>query len=219
VYAGVDPLTGKRNYLTEVIPLGPAATREAEKAARAEAKRALTRLLNQIDERRNPRTRATVNQLLDRYLELLDVEDTTRRTYEWLINKHVRPVIGPLMVARVDAELLDALYAQLRTCREHCNGRRLVDHRTPRDHECDQRCGPHQCKPLAASSIRQVHWILAGALKRALRWRWIAHDPISQSRPPAPPRPDRARLRPRRQRGYWSKLLPTRPGPPLSGSR
>src|SRR5947199_10054878 len=35
--------------LTEVVPLGPAPTREAEKAARAEAKEALTRLLNQID--------------------------------------------------------------------------------------------------------------------------------------------------------------------------
>ena len=34
-----------------------------------------SRLLNQIDERRNPRTRATVNQLLDRYLQVLDVYD------------------------------------------------------------------------------------------------------------------------------------------------
>jgi integrase len=94
VYAGVDPLTGKRNYLTEVIPLGPAATREAEKAARAEAKRALTRLLNQIDERRNPRTRATVNQLLDRYLELLDVEDTTRRVDQQARPSSDRPAHG-----------------------------------------------------------------------------------------------------------------------------
>ena len=53
-----------------------------------------TRLLNQVDERRNPRTRATINQLLDRYLELLDVEDTTRSTYEALIDKHIRPMIG-----------------------------------------------------------------------------------------------------------------------------
>ncbi|SDP67115.1 hypothetical protein SAMN04487905_1071, partial [Actinopolyspora xinjiangensis] len=31
--------------------------------------RVRTRLLNQVDERRNPRTNATVEQLLDRYLE------------------------------------------------------------------------------------------------------------------------------------------------------
>ena len=78
-----------------------------------------TRLLNQVDERRNPRTRATINQLLDRYLELLDVEDTTRSTYVALIDKHIRPVIGSVMVARLDAELLDSFYARLRTCRAH----------------------------------------------------------------------------------------------------
>lgn len=78
VYAGVDPLSGKRHYLTEVIPLEADASRESAKWARDQAKKALTRLLNQVDERRNPRTRAAVDQLLDRYLELLDVEPTKR---------------------------------------------------------------------------------------------------------------------------------------------
>ncbi len=190
LYAGVDPLTGKRHYLTEVVPLDPAASREAVKAARDQAKKALTRLANQVDERRNPRTRATVDQLLDRYLELLDVEPTTHRTYRFLIDKHIRPVLGSLMVARLDGEVIDSFYARLRTCREHCGGRRYIDHRTARPHDCDQRCGPHECKPLAAASIRHVHWILSGALKRAVRWRWIAHNPISEAQPPAPPRPD-----------------------------
>ncbi|PZS27691.1 MAG: site-specific integrase [Pseudonocardiales bacterium] len=190
VYAGVDPLTGKRHYLTEVIPLDPGASREGVKAARDEAKKALTRLVNQIDERRNPRTRATVDQLLDRYLELLDVEPTTLRTYRFLMDKHIRPVIGPLMVARLDGEVIDSLYARLRACRDHCDGRRYTDHRTVRPHECDHRCGPHLCRPLTPSSVRQVHWILSGALKRAVRWRWIGYNPISEAQPPSPTRPD-----------------------------
>ena len=74
VYAGTDPITGKRLDLTETIPPGPTAKREAQKA--------LTRLLGQIDERRNPRTRATVGQLMDRYFEVLDVGETTLSTYE-----------------------------------------------------------------------------------------------------------------------------------------
>lgn len=190
VYAGVDPLTGRRHYLTEVVPLDAGASREAAKAARDTAKKTMTRLVNQVDERRNPRTRATVDQLLDRYLELLDVQPTTLTTYRWLIDKHIRPVIGSLMVARLDGEVIDSFYAQLRTCRDHCRGRRRLDHRTPGPHVCDQRCGPHRCKPLAPSSIRQVHWILSGALKRAVRWRWIVSNPISEARPPSPPRPD-----------------------------
>src|SRR4051794_26673927 len=72
VYAGSDPLTGKRHDLTEVVPAGPRAAAEAEKVR--------TRLLNQVDERRNPRTKATLNQLLDRYLEVVELEPTTRRS-------------------------------------------------------------------------------------------------------------------------------------------
>ena len=34
VYAGTDPLTGKRHYLREVIPAGPKAAAEAEKVMR-----------------------------------------------------------------------------------------------------------------------------------------------------------------------------------------
>src|SRR5918995_7030256 len=73
VYAGSDPVTGKRHDLTELVPAGPKAAAEAEKVR--------TRLLSQVDERRNPRTKATVNQLLDRYVQVLDVEEATRATY------------------------------------------------------------------------------------------------------------------------------------------
>jgi integrase len=37
-----------------------------------------TRLLHEVDEQGNPKTHATVDQLLDCYLETLDVEPTTR---------------------------------------------------------------------------------------------------------------------------------------------
>jgi hypothetical protein len=120
--AGIDPLTKRRHDLVEVIPDGPSAARDAEKAR--------TRLLSQVDERRNPRTKATVNQLLDRWLDVLDVESSTRIGYVGKIEKHIRPLLGKMQVARVDAELLETLYARLRKCREHCDGRRYVQHRT-----------------------------------------------------------------------------------------
>src|SRR3954447_239839 len=77
VYAGDDPVSGKRDYLDELVPTGPRAAAEAEKVR--------TRLLHEVDERRNPKTRAAVNQLLDRHLEMLDVEPTTRTRYEGII--------------------------------------------------------------------------------------------------------------------------------------
>jgi hypothetical protein len=44
-------------------------------------------------------------------------------------------------------------------------------------------------EPLGASAVRQIHWILSGALSRAIPWRWIAVNPASQAEPPALPRP------------------------------
>ena len=181
VYGGSDPLTGQRHRLREVIPPGPTAAADAE--------RARTRLLNQVDEKRNPRTRATVNQLLDRYLDVLDVEDSTRSGYEGYIRRHIRPVLGELQVGRLDAEILDSFYAQLRKCRARCRGRVKIDHRTEREHRCDDRCHPHECRPLAASTVRQIHWILSGALDRAVKWRWIAVNPAAAADLPAPPPP------------------------------
>ncbi|WP_243707653.1 hypothetical protein [Micromonospora sp. KC606] len=86
VYAGVDPLTGKRHYLTETIPAGRTAKCEAEKVR--------TRFLNEVDEKRSPRTRATLHQLLDKWLDVADIEPTTRMGYVNKLNKHVRPVLG-----------------------------------------------------------------------------------------------------------------------------
>src|SRR5215475_14616776 len=159
VFAGYDPLTKQRHYLHEVVPAGPGAEREAEKVR--------TRLLNEVDEDRSPRTRATVSQLMDRYLEVLDVEETTKRGYIGYIEKHIRPQLGPLQVGKVDAEVLDAFFANLRRCRDNCRGRIAVDHRTTRAHECHVvrhhrkrphdctaegcrtlECPPHRCRPL-----------------------------------------------------------------------
>ncbi|HET9656318.1 MAG TPA: hypothetical protein VFP72_13255 [Kineosporiaceae bacterium] len=122
VYAGLDALTGERHYLTEVVPAGPKAAAEAE--------RVRTRLLSQVDERRNPKTRATLNQLLDRYMEVLDVymevldvEPTTKRRYELDIRRRLRPVLGRLPLSRIEPDLVERLYAPLRTCRNRCGGK------------------------------------------------------------------------------------------------
>jgi integrase len=56
-----------------MIPGGPKALRETEKVR--------TRLLNEVDERRHPRTSATVGQLMDRFLKVATIEETTRSGY------------------------------------------------------------------------------------------------------------------------------------------
>ena len=86
VYAGVDPVIKKEIYLRETVPPGPTTRRQAEKA--------LTRLQSQVDERRAPRTSATLDQLLDRYFDVaVDVAPSTRSDYLSKANKHIRPIL------------------------------------------------------------------------------------------------------------------------------
>lgn len=182
VYAGIDPVTKRRHYLREIVPAGPKAAADAEKVMR--------RLAGQVDEHRQPRTNATVDQLLDRHFELVTLEENTLATYAGYANKHIRPLIGTVKVGALDADLFDSFYAELRRCREHCDRSPYTEHRTTREHTCDDRCRPHVCTALGPSTIRQIHFILSGALKRAVRWRWIATSPITQADPPAAPKPN-----------------------------
>jgi integrase len=201
VYGGVDPVTRKEIYLKETIPAGPNAKRQAEKA--------LTRLQNQVDERRAPRTSASLDQLLDRYFKVgLDVAPSTRRDYVSKANRHIRPVLGSTPIGRIDTHTLESLYADLRRCRDHCRGKKYIQHRTEREHVCDDHgaggpcepfdphcrrcrrmCKPHQCRPYKAAGIRHVHWILSGALAAAVRWGWIGVNPAQEAKKPPMPAP------------------------------
>ncbi len=181
VYAGIDPITKRRHDLVEVIPAGPRAASLAEEAR--------VRLLHEVYQRRHPRTNATVNQMLDRYFKEADWEYNTRETYRGYVAKHIRPFLGEEKVGSLDDGIMESLYAEMRRCREHCkNPRGMVDHRTERAHECDERCTPHKCRPLLASTIRQIHFIMSGAVKRAVKWKWIGFNPISGAEPPAKPK-------------------------------
>jgi integrase len=182
VYARIVPLSKKRHYLTVTIPAGPA------------AEKARTWLLAEVDERGNPRTKATVNQLMDRYLEVLDAGETTIYGYESNIRNHIRPMLGKLPLARLNGEVLDSFYATLRRCRKHCDGRgRLPD--------------GHVCRPLKPDTVRKIHTILSGACDRAVRWRWLGVDPTDAASPPAPtpsnPQPPTAEEAARIVTGAW----------------
>jgi integrase len=93
-------LTGRDHYLRGTVPAGPRADREAKKVR--------TRLLAEVDERRNPRTNATVGQLLDRHLEMAELDQSTLDTYRGYVKKHIRPLLGSKKVGQLDADVLDS---------------------------------------------------------------------------------------------------------------
>src|SRR4051794_27992558 len=156
VYAGVDPLT------KEDIRL-----RKTSKT-RAEADKALTALLRRVDERKAPKSAITVAVALERWLEVVDVEETTRDRYEDLIRLYILPTFGDMQLARIDPELLERFYARLHRCRQLC------PNRPPKGHV-------HQ--PLSTSTTRKIHYIIRGALERAVRWGYLGVNPAGAQRP------------------------------------
>jgi integrase len=198
VYAGVDPLTGKDHYLTE-------STRDE-----GQAQKILTRLLAQVDEQRNPRTKATLGAALDAWLRTHEAEETTLDGYRGYVRRTIEPALATVPLAKLTAQVLEEFYADLRRCRHRCqDGEPAVDHRTAAGHECRTvrhrrrpgrpgpaphecvsagcvvvECPPHTCTPMAASSIRQIHWIISAALAAAVRWEWIRSNPADSAKKP-----------------------------------
>lgn len=158
VYAGIDPLTKKPRYLKKNVGTN---WKEAEKE--------LTKLLNQVDERRHPRTNITVREVISRWMEVARHEDSTRERYEQLIRLYIDPTFGDTPAAKLDAELLERFYARLGVCRDLCNGRRKAG---------------HACVPLAANTIRKIHFILRASFERAVKWKYLGTNEAALAEPP-----------------------------------
>ena len=99
VYAGINPLTGKQRQLRETAK------------THAAAEDALTKLQREVDEDRHPKTAITVRQTITQWLDVAELEDTTRERYDDLIRLPILPVLGDMLASKLDAELLERFYA------------------------------------------------------------------------------------------------------------
>jgi integrase len=192
VYAGTDPVTGRPRRLRETCP------DDATAAA------TLGRLLNEADGGRFPDRAATLGQALDKYLEVADLELSTREAHRGYIRRTIGPVLGEVRVRKLGADSLDSLYTALKKCSRLCGRLPKTEHHTAGPHVCDQRCGPlrdhrtnrphtcdsrcpvHVCKPMRPATILRIHSIISAALDLAVRYEWTDRNVAKNARPPHP---------------------------------
>lgn len=148
VEGGRDPFTGKRRQVT--------ATAKTED----EAERLLTRLQAQVDQGRQSTSGVTVAHLLRRWLEVADLEMTTRIVNEGYVTRTIEPALGDLRLAKLTPDVLDSFYSHLRA-RGGVGGR-----------------------PLAPGTVRKIHFILQAACGYAVRWGWLPSNPAGLASPP-----------------------------------
>jgi len=157
VFAGRDPLTGRKRYLKQTHP------------TRKLAERALTKMQNEVDEQRHPRTAMTLARAIEQWLEVARHEASTRERNDQLIRLYIRPVLGGLQLTQVDAQMLERFYARLLRCRRLCE---------PTKPTCKT------CAPLAPNTVRKIHFIVRAALDRAVRYGYLGVNGASLAEPP-----------------------------------
>ena len=156
VYAELDPLTGKEIRLT------------GSTSTATEAKALLKRFRAQVDEQRAPKTKASFRAAMSEWLRVLDVEESTRESYEQYARVHLYPAFGDEPVSRVTAQLLEAFTAA--RAADHRAGRSQSDRGAGRseqeqslpasgagDHRCADRGGQSQDGVVAAADELQGH--------------------------------------------------------------
>ncbi|GEM_PF-5984292 len=118
VYAGKDPITGKKPYSKE--------THQAAEAAEA----ARVRMLAQVEADSTPDHAATVEVLLTRWMEVVDHEVSTAYTTAGYVRRTIVPALGdmPLRKLQHRVDILDRLYTHLRRCNVLCDGRPARGH-------------------------------------------------------------------------------------------
>lgn len=180
LFAGVDPVTGKDIYLTATI-------RGTDKAAHKEATDKLSEFRTQVRNQRSATSAVPFSQAVDEWMRTSEIVDSTRDGYINYINRYIKPVLGDEPTNKMNARILESFYAEIRRCRARCNGKPFIEHRTADEHDCEKaNCRPHVCKPLGASTVRQIHSIISGTLSLAERWGWIDINPARVARRPKP---------------------------------
>jgi integrase len=151
VYAGTEPETGRRRWMTRTV-----------RGTRAEAERELRELSAHANIAPAVGARTTVGQLLDQWFAIGRTRwsPTTVRNLASIIDKHLKPGLGEVLVGDLTAAMVDAFYEKLRVG------------------------GRFDGQPLAVGTVRRIHSTLRAALAQAERWSWVFDNVAAHASPP-----------------------------------
>jgi integrase len=151
VYGGTDPITGKRRWLTRTV-----------RGGRSEALRELKALAAHANIAPAVGAHTTVAALLDEWFARSRAtwSPTTIRNLTSIVERHLKPRLGDILVGDLTTAIVDEFYADLRSA------------------------GRMDGKPLAVGTVRRIHSALHAALGQAQRWSWVFENVADHATPP-----------------------------------
>lgn len=153
-----------RLQVTPNVLAGPGAEPGAKRrlsrtfrGTKAEALAALQRLIVEAGCDLHGGSTATVAVLLDQFMATACLAPTTRADWQCVVDNQLLPALGQVPLWRLTSRDCDALYTALKDA------------------------------GLGASRVRCAHVVLHRAFAQAVRWGWLARNPVSDAtRPPVP---------------------------------
>ena len=157
VYVGRDPDKTVRDVGGRVVRQGPPVhVSKVFRGGKRDAGKALDALVAEQGSERTVGTAATVGKLFTDWLanlERLGKARSTLETYKGHVDKHIRPGLGSIRLAKLTVHDVDRYLADLDTV-----------------------------KGLAPRTIRLDHAILSAALAQAVDWGWIKANPAKRAK-------------------------------------
>ena len=147
VSTGRDPLTGRYGLVERTVT-----------GTKRTAQRAVAELIAQLEEARAQNAKGTVGDLLDRWIEHIEVQGRAPATlvrYRSAIRANVAPALGHVRLSKLTPADLDRFYAALLK------------------------------KGLSPLSVRKCHAIMSASLRQAVRWGMIDRSPADRTTPPS----------------------------------
>lgn len=149
---------GRKRYHSEIVQ---GRKRDAEA-------RLIELLQNKNQGKLTPRSTATVADLAREWLahKAHDVSPRTLKGYEYAFNLYILPTLGRRRLSDLTLREIDALYTSMR------NGT------LPKP---DKDEGGWKGEPLSARTVQIAHTALNQALKQAVRWNMLSHNPAAEA--------------------------------------
>jgi integrase len=140
------------------------AVRETFRGTKRDAEKRLAQLIVDVEAGRVGVARAsTVAELAGAWWDAHSgrLSPTTRIGYRGVLDRYIIPTFGRRKIDKVKPAELDRWYAEL------ANG-----------------TAPVSRVPLSFSTIRNVHTVLSGMFRAAVRWEWLAASPVQRAQAP-----------------------------------